>query len=134
MGSDRNYRQFDQIQSFLTSASLFVGEQYSSRFFNQSSVFTDWAFLLPRKVGWSMKLMKDMGTQSYIWSGISTWLAWLGEQQNLMLLSLAIGIVTAIAGLIQRFDEWRRRKREDERAEELHQAKMARLRKGLSDE
>lgn len=78
--------------------------------------------------------MKDMGTQSYIWSGISTWLAWLGEQQNLMLLSLAIGIVTAIAGLIQRFDEWRRRKREDERAEELHQAKMARLRKGLSDE
>ncbi|AGI32734.1 TPA: hypothetical protein PXF07_002316 [Mannheimia haemolytica] len=81
-----------------------------------------------------MKLMKDMGTQSYIWSGFSTWLAWLGEQQNLMLLSLAIGIVTAIAGLIQRFDEWRRRKREDERAEELHQAKMARLRKGLSDE
>ncbi|MDW0686884.1 hypothetical protein P2G76_13265 [Mannheimia haemolytica] len=49
-----------------------------------------------------MKLMKDMGTQSYIWSGFSTWLAWLGEQQNLMLLSLAIGIVTAIAGLIQR--------------------------------
>ncbi|MDW0968652.1 hypothetical protein P2K16_13040 [Mannheimia haemolytica] len=50
-----------------------------------------------------MKLMKDMGTQSYIWSGFSTWLAWLGEQQNLMLLSLAIGIVTAIAGLIQRW-------------------------------
>lgn len=78
--------------------------------------------------------MKDMGTQSYIWSGFSGFIAWLGEQQNLMMLSLAIGIVTACANLYQRCEEGKRQKREDERAEELHQAKMARLRKGLSDE
>lgn len=73
--------------------------------------------------------MRDMGTQSYIWSGISSWLFWLGDQQNLMLISLAIGIVTAIAGLVQRFEESRRRKREEARAEELHQAKMDMYRK-----
>lgn len=78
--------------------------------------------------------MKDMGTQSYIWSGFGGFIAWLGDQQNLMMLSLAIGIVTACANLYQRCEEGKRRNREDERAEELHQAKMARLRKGLDDE
>lgn len=81
-----------------------------------------------------MKYMKDMGTQSYIWSSFGGFIAWLGEQQNLMILSLAIGIVTACANLYQRCEDGKRRKREDERAEELHQAKMARLRKGLDDE
>lgn len=78
--------------------------------------------------------MRDMGTQSYFWSGFGGFIAWLGEQQNLMVLSLAIGIVTACANLYQRCQEGRYRKREYERDEEMHQVKMARLRKGLDDE
>lgn len=77
--------------------------------------------------------MRDMGTQSYIWSGFGGFIAWLGDQQNLMMISLAIGIVTACANLYQRCEEGKHRKREFERAEELHQIKMKRLRKGLDD-
>ncbi|MCW9733724.1 hypothetical protein L5B97_09680 [Avibacterium sp. 20-15] len=78
-----------------------------------------------------MKIMKDMGTQSYLWSGFGGFLAWLGDQQNLMMLSLAIGIVTALANLYQRICDWRARKRDEERKEEIHQLTVARLRKGL---
>uniref|UniRef100_Q0I4J4 Hemophilus-specific protein, uncharacterized n=1 Tax=Histophilus somni (strain 129Pt) TaxID=205914 RepID=Q0I4J4_HISS1 len=78
--------------------------------------------------------MKDMGTQSYLWSGLSGFIAWLGDQQNLMMISLAIGIVTACVNLYQRYKESKLRKRENERAEELHRLKMARLQKGLDDE
>ncbi len=78
--------------------------------------------------------MKDMGTQSYLWSGLSGFIAWLGDQQNLMMISLSIGIVTACVNLYQRYKESKLRKRENERAEELHRLKMARLQKGLNDE
>lgn len=78
--------------------------------------------------------MKDMGTQSYLWSGLSGFIAWLGDQQNLMMISLSIGIVTACVNLYQRHKESKLRKRENERAEELHRLKMARLQKGLDDE
>ncbi|ACA32571.1 hypothetical protein [Histophilus somni] len=78
--------------------------------------------------------MKDMGTQSYLWSGLSGFIAWLGDQQNLMMISLSIGIVTACVNLYQRYKESKLRKRENERAEELHRLKMARLQKGLDDE
>ncbi len=75
-----------------------------------------------------------MGTQSYLWSGLSGFIAWLGDQQNLMMISLSIGIVTACVNLYQRYKESKLRKRENERAEELHRLKMARLQKGLDDE
>lgn len=77
--------------------------------------------------------MRDMGTQSYIWSGFGGFIAWLGDQQNLMMISLAIGIVTACANLYQRCEEGKYRKREFEQKEELHQIKMKRLKKGLDD-
>lgn len=44
--------------------------------------------------------MRDMGTQSYIWSGFGGFIAWLGDQQNLMMISLAIGIVTVSGRII----------------------------------
>ncbi|AGO16006.1 hypothetical protein [Glaesserella parasuis] len=69
-------------------------------------------------------VMRDMGTQTYIWSGFSGIIAWLSEQQNLMILSLAIGIVTACANLYQRCDEGKAKRRERERAEEAHQIRM----------
>lgn len=81
-----------------------------------------------------MKIMKDMGTQSYIWSSFGGFLAWLGDQQNLMMLSLAVGILTALVNMYQKCREGRIKKREEERAEELHQLKVARLRKGLDDD
>lgn len=75
--------------------------------------------------------MRDMGTQSYVWSSFGGLLAWLGEQHNLMMLSLAIGIVTACANLYQRCQEGKYRQRENERAEELHQLEVARQKKEL---
>lgn len=79
-------------------------------------------------------IMRDMGTQSYIWSGFGGFIAWLGNQQNLMLLSLAVGLITALANLYRSCQDGKIKKREFERAEELHHLKVARLRKGLSDE
>ncbi|HDR1925713.1 TPA: hypothetical protein SIC36_001254 [Pasteurella multocida] len=96
--------------------------------------------------------MKDAGTQSYIWSVFSGLLAWLGDQQNLMMVSLAIGIVTALVNLSSKFHERRVRIREEarklktreeerkirireeERKEELHRLHVERLRKGLDIE
>ena len=52
-------------------------------------------------------MFKDPGNQSYLWSGFSGLLAWF---------------------------EGRMLKRENERKEELHQVRMARLKKGLDDE
>lgn len=78
--------------------------------------------------------MRDMGTQSYFWSSFGGLLAWLGEQQNLMILSLLIGIVTACANLYQKCAEGKRLKREEERAEELHVLEVERLKKELGGE
>ncbi|QDJ13925.1 hypothetical protein CEP45_08185 [Mergibacter septicus] len=75
--------------------------------------------------------MKDMRTQSYIWSSFGGFIAWLGDQQNLMILSLSIGIVTALTNLYQRYWEGRIKKRDEERKEEIHQLTVARLKKGL---
>ena len=79
-------------------------------------------------------MFKDLGNQSYLWSILSSAMAWLGEQNNLMLLSIAIGIITALVNAYSKCAEGRMLKREDERKEELHQVRMARLRKGLDDE
>ena len=79
-------------------------------------------------------MFKDPGNQSYLWSILSSAMAWLGEQNNLMLLSIAIGIITALVNAYSKCAEGRMLKREDERKEELHQVRMARLRKGLDDE
>lgn len=81
-----------------------------------------------------MKMFKDPGNQSYIWSGFSGLLAWLGDQNNLMLLSLAIGIITALVNAYSKCSEGRMLKREEERKEEIHKLRVARLKKGLSDE
>ncbi len=78
--------------------------------------------------------MKDAGTQSFIWSGFSSVLAWLGDNQNLMMISLAIGIITTLVNLFSRFQEYHVRAREEERTEELHALKVKRLKQGLSDE
>ena len=85
-------------------------------------------------MGWSMKMFKDPGSQAYVWSGFSSVLAWLGDQNNLMLLSLAIGILTALVNVYSKFVEWRMMKRENERKEEIHKVRMERLKRGLPDE
>lgn len=75
--------------------------------------------------------MKDAGTQSYIWSGLSGVLAWLGDNQNLMMISLAIGIITTLVNLFSRFQEYRVRAREEERKRELHELEVKLLKKRL---
>lgn len=79
-------------------------------------------------------MFKDPGNQSYVWSGFSGFLAWLGDQNNLMLLSLAIGILTALVNMYSKFLEGRMLKREEERKEEIHALMVARLKQGLSNE
>ena len=79
-------------------------------------------------------MFKDPGNQSYIWSGFSGLLAWLGDQNNLMVLSLAIGIVTALVNAYSKCAEGRMLKREEERKEEIHALTVARLKQGLSNE
>ena len=81
-----------------------------------------------------MRMFKDPGNQSYIWSGFSGLLAWLGDQNNLMVLSLAIGIVTALVNAYSKCAEGRMLKREEERKEEIHALTVARLKQGLSNE
>ena len=79
-------------------------------------------------------MFKDPGNQSYIWSGFSGLLAWLGDQNNLMVLSLAIGIATALVNAYSKCAEGRMLKREEERKEEIHALTVARLKQGLSNE
>ena len=79
-------------------------------------------------------MFKDPGNQSYVWSGFSGFLAWLGDQNNLMLLSLAIGILTALVNMYSKFWEGRLLKREEGRKEEIHALMVARLKQGLNIE
>ncbi|MFK5131004.1 hypothetical protein ACI3P7_11695 [Glaesserella parasuis] len=50
-------------------------------------------------------VMRDAGMQSYAWNGLTGWLAWLGDQQNLMFISLALGIVTALVNMYSKCRE-----------------------------
>ena len=75
-------------------------------------------------------MFKDPGNQSYLWSGFSGLLAWLGDQNNLMVISIAIGIVTALVNAYSKCSEGRMLKREDERKEELHRLQVEKLKRG----
>ncbi|WP_408635296.1 hypothetical protein [Rodentibacter haemolyticus] len=79
-------------------------------------------------------MFKDAGNQSMVWSGFSGLLAWLGDQQNLMLLSLAVGILTALVNMYSKCSEGQARKRAEEREEEIHALKVQQLKRGLRDE
>ncbi|TCJ98829.1 holin family HP1 protein [Volucribacter psittacicida] len=79
-------------------------------------------------------MFKDSSTQSYLWSIITSILAWFSDHQNLMILSLALGVVTSVVNLYNRNEERKIKQREQQRAEELHAIKMARLKQGLEDE
>ena len=81
-----------------------------------------------------MRMFKDAGTQTYFWSGFSGVLAWLSDQNNLMILSLVIGIVTALVNAYSKFYESRAARRTEEREEELHTLKVQALKRGLRDE
>lgn len=72
-------------------------------------------------------------------------LAWLGDQQTLMVISMALGILTAIVNMYSKCQEGKLRRRQEERAEalfqqekrhkdEIHQAKMQQLKRGIRDE
>lgn len=91
-------------------------------------------FFIALEMGWSMKMFKDPGNQTYVWSGFSGVLAWFTDQNNLMLLSLAIGILTALVNVYSKCTEGRVMKREEERKEEIHKLRMERLKRGLPDE
>ena len=58
-----------------------------------------------------MKMFKDAGNQTYFWSSFSGVLAWLGDQNNLMILSLLIGIVIQNSMKIEWLNEQRNEKR-----------------------
>ena len=64
-------------------------------------------------------MFKDPGNQSYLWSGFSGLLAWLGDQNNLMLISIAIGIVTALVNAYSKFSEGR-----------MHRLQVEKLKRG----
>ncbi len=81
-----------------------------------------------------MKMFKDAGNQTYFWSGFSGVLAWLSDQNNLMILSLVIGIVTALVNAYSKCHEGRAARRAEEREEELHALKVQALKRGLRDE
>lgn len=81
-----------------------------------------------------MRMFKDAGNQTYFWSGFSGVLAWLSDQNNLMILSLVIGIVTALVNAYSKFYESRAARRTEEREEELHTLKVQALKRGLIDE
>ncbi|OOS01269.1 hypothetical protein B0186_04105 [Canicola haemoglobinophilus] len=73
-------------------------------------------------------IMRDSATQSYLWNGLTGWLAWLGDQQNLMLISLALGILTALVNMYSKFKERKIKLRQEEREEEKHRLEMQQLR------
>lgn len=51
-----------------------------------------------------------------------------------MLLSLAIAVITSLINLFDKQKERKLKERENQRAEELHAIKIARLKKGLDHE
>lgn len=71
--------------------------------------------------------MRDVGIQSYAWNGLAGWLAWLGDQQNLMLISMALGIITALVNMYAKCQEGKLKRRQSAREEEKHRLEMAHL-------
>lgn len=79
-------------------------------------------------------MVKDPGNQSLALTAFAGFLSWLQDQQNLMFLSLCLGILTALVNMCAKLEERKARRRERERAEEIHKLKVARLKQGLDDD
>ncbi|WP_018652253.1 hypothetical protein [Actinobacillus capsulatus] len=80
------------------------------------------------------KMFKNLGNQSYWWAGIGGFFSLMLAQEILPLVSLVIGAITAIVNLVEKYQLRKIKVREEERAEQIHQLKVKRLDKGLSDE
>ncbi|WP_207951339.1 hypothetical protein [Mannheimia granulomatis] len=80
------------------------------------------------------KMFKDPGNQSYWWAGIGGFFSLMSAQEILALISLVIGAITAIVNLVEKYQLRKIKRREEERAEQIHQLKVKRLEKGLDDE
>ncbi|QIM67814.1 hypothetical protein A4G16_02315 [Mannheimia granulomatis] len=79
-------------------------------------------------------MFKDPGNQSYWWAGIGGFFSLMSAQEILALISLVIGAITAIVNLVEKYQLRKIKRREEERAEQIHQLKVKRLEKGLDDE
>ncbi len=93
------------------------------------------AFLFPEVRGKAInKMFKDPGNQSYWWAGIGGFFSLMSAQELLALVSLVIGAITAVVNLVEKYHLRKIKKREEERAEQIHQLKVKRLKQGLNDE
>ncbi|MCK3657237.1 hypothetical protein A4G18_00505 [Pasteurellaceae bacterium Pebbles2] len=90
-------------------------------------------------------MLKDASNHSYFWSGFGGIYAWFTDQQNLMLLSLALGIITTLVNMYARCRDGQIKKAQERRdlakhnlemkqSEELHALKVRRLERELRDE
>lgn len=84
--------------------------------------------------GWSVKMLKDAGSQSIFWSGFGAFWAMYSFQEWLAIMGLVIGLISGLVNMYAKCQEGKVRKNEERRAEEIHRVKMKRLSLGFDDD
>lgn len=80
------------------------------------------------------EMFKDAGNHSMFWSGFGAFWAMYSLQEWLAIIGLAVGVISGLVNMYAKCQEGKTRENEERRAEEMHQVRIARLRKGLDDE
>lgn len=81
-----------------------------------------------------MNMHRDFGNQTYFWNLLGGLIAWLSDQQNLMILSLVLGMITTLVNMYSKCQEGQIRRRDEQRKEELHELQVKKLKKDVDDE
>ena len=80
-----------------------------------------------------MRLLKDAGNQSIFGSGFGAFWAMYSFQEWLAIFGLIIGLISGLVNMYAKYQEGKVRENEERRAEEMHRARMKRLKQGLDD-
>ena len=80
-----------------------------------------------------MRMLKDAGNQGIFWSGFGAFWAMYSFQEWLAIFGLIIGLISGLVNMYAKYQEGKVRENEERRAEEMHRARMKRLKQGLDD-
>ena len=80
-----------------------------------------------------MRMLKDAGNQSILWSSFGAFWAMYSFQEWLAIFGLFIGLVSGLVNMYAKVEENKVRRNEERRSEELHKLKMEQLKRGLRD-
>lgn len=79
-------------------------------------------------------MLRDSGNQSMFWSAFGSFWALYTLQEWLAIVGVIVGIISGLVNMYAKCNEGKARENEERRAEELHQVKLERLKRGVRDE